>query len=152
MPNPVMLMIIEAGDVVVPVDSTHPLPTSLAALGDKTATEILDEATIAAGATTVLADCSSIDLSTGKITLVLTVEATYNAAAVLGIRIHVRTSYDNTNWDTENWDTWDANFAAGATIRQSEDYCTSPMYIKVLVENLDPAQAVTNVKVISTLG
>ena len=120
--------------------------------GAKTVTTVLDEATIAAGATTVLADCAAIDLSGGPLTLAITVEATYNGAATQGIRIHVRTSYDDTNYDTEDWDSWTPAFAAGSSIRQTKHYDTSPNYVRVLVENLDGVQAVTDVKVIATRG
>ncbi|MBA7627941.1 hypothetical protein ES703_35410 [subsurface metagenome] len=120
--------------------------------GVKTATTLLDKASIAASTTTVLADCTVIDISEGPTTLAIAVEATYHAAATLGIKIHVRTSYGGTNYDTEDWDSWTPSFGAGASIRQTKHYDISPMYIKVLVENLDPAQAVTDVKIISTVG
>jgi hypothetical protein len=120
--------------------------------GSKTATTVLDEASIAAGATTAIGDCDDIDLSGGASALALTVEATYNGAATQGIKVHVRTSYDGTNWDTEDWDSWNARFTAGDSIRQTKNYDTDPMYLRVLIENLDPAQAVTGVKVISAVG
>ena len=133
------------------VSFTNPMPVDITP-GVKEATTILDEASIAAPATTVLADCDAIDLSNGLGKLTLTIEATYDPAAVLGIKVHLRTSYDNTHYDTEDWDSWAANFAAGASIRQTKHYDTSPMYLKVLIENLDVAQPVTDVKVISVVG
>jgi len=133
------------------ISAANPLPVDTTP-GAKTATTVLDEASIAAGATTALGDCTAIDLSGGPPTLALTIEATYNAGATLGIRIHVRTSYDDTNYDTEDWDNWVAGFTAGASIRQTKHYDASPMYVKVLIENMDGAQAVTNVKVIATVG
>ncbi|HUV76236.1 MAG TPA: hypothetical protein VMW00_06295 [Dehalococcoidales bacterium] len=120
--------------------------------GTKTAPEVLNEATIAAAATTVIGDCDDIDLSHGPATLALTVEATYNAAATQGIRVHVLTSYDGVNFDTEDWSTWEVNFTAGATIRQTSVYNTDPYIVRVLVENLDPAQAVTGVVITATVG
>lgn len=207
------------------IDATNPLPVDITP-GVKTATTVLDEATIAAGATTALGDCTAINLTHGPATLAITVEATYNGAAVQGIRIHVRTSPTNSatgthtaaphatimtdanahfqvnelvgltivnvtdgssgvitantattvtvaalaggmlnqwstndvytiagaNYDTEDWDAWSAAFTAGASIRQTKHYDVSPAYVKVLVENLDAAQAVTDVRVISTVG
>jgi len=168
----------------------------------------------------------AINLSGGPATLALTIKARYNAAAVLGIRIHVRTSptndavgihtavasatimtdanahfivnelvgltienvtdgssgvitantetnitvaalaggtlnqwstndvfsVDGADYDTEDWDVWNPAFAANAVLRQTEHYDTNPMYLKVLVENLDAAQAVTDVEVIATVG
>jgi len=131
------------------ISAANPLPVDTSP-GVKTATTILDEASIAAGATTALGDCTAIDLSGGPATLALTIEATYNGAATQGIKIHVRTSYDGTNWDTIDWDSFTPSFTAGATIRQTKHYDVSPYAVKVLVENLDPAQTVTAVKVIST--
>ena len=80
----------------------------------KTAVQILNLATIAAAATSTLAQCDAIDLSAGQQSLAITVGCTYNPAAVAGIRIHVRTSYDGTNYDTVDWDTWIPGFTAGA--------------------------------------
>lgn len=112
---------------------------------------ILEEATLAAGATTTLADCRAIELADVE-RLAITVEATYDAAAAAGIKVHVRTSYDGTNYDTEDWDTWTpTGFAAGATIRQTKQYDTDPRFVKVLIENLDAGKAVTDLKVIATV-
>ena len=56
------------------------------------------------------------------------------------------------DYDTIDWDVWNPTFAAGAVLRQTEDYDTSPMYTKVLVENLDPARTVTDILVIAEVG
>ncbi len=170
---------------------------------------------------------SGLDLLGGPGTLALTVEAVYNAAAVLGIRVHVRTSPTNdatgthtpagasatimtdanalfqvnelvglrinnstdgssgvvtantlttvtvaalaggttdtwqqndvysipgADYDTIDWDVWNPSFTAGAAIRQTQHYDVSPGYVKVLVENLDAAQTVTDVTVRATVG
>jgi len=168
----------------------------------------------------------ALNLSGGPATLALTVKARYNAGAVLGIRIHVRTSptndatgthtaaahatimtdanahfivnelvgltienvtdgssgvitantettvtvaalaggtlnqwstndvysIDGADYDTEDWDMWDPAFAAGGVLRETKHYDTDPMFLKVLVENLDAAQTVTDVEVIATVG
>lgn len=133
------------------ISAANPLPVDTSP-GSKTATEVLTEAIIALATTTVIGDCDSIDLSGGPPTLTLTVEATYNAGAILGIRIHVRTSFDDADWDSIDWDVWNPSFTAGATIRQTMHYDSSPMYVRVLVENLDAAQSVTDVAVIATVG
>jgi hypothetical protein len=139
------------------IDALHappPIPVALApGAVPKVVTEILNEAVIAAAATTVLGDCVSIDMHTsGYNTLAITIETTYNAAATRGIRLHVLTSYDDADYDTEDWDMWEPNFAAGATIRQTKIYDTDPAYVRILVENLDAAQAVTNTIIHSTAG
>jgi len=133
------------------ISAANPLPVDTSP-GVKTAITILDEAIILAGATTGLGDCISIDLSGGPDTLALTVEATYAALATLGIRIHVRTSYNDADWDTEDWDVWNPAFVAGVPIRQTRHYDTSPMYVRVLVENLDLAEDVADVLIIATVG
>lgn len=133
------------------ISAANPLPVDTSP-GLKTATTALDEATIAAGATTALGDCTAIDLSDGEHTLALTVEATYDGTATQGIKIHVRTSYDGTNFDNIDWDSFTPSFTAGATIRQTKHYDTSPYAIKVLVENLDGVRTVTDVKIITVVG
>jgi hypothetical protein len=204
-----------------PVDAAHPLKVDITP-GEKVASIILNEASIAAADTTTLADCTPIDLTSGPVTLTLTIKCRYNAVATQGIRVHVITSPTNSatgthtaanhltimtdaaahfvanelvgltivnvtdgssgvitantettvtlaalvggpknrgttgdvytiggaDYDTIDWDTWDPTFAAGAVLRQTEDYGTCPLYIKVLIENLDPAQTVTDVQVI----
>ena len=194
--------------------------------GAKTATTILDKASIAIGATTALVDCATIDLSGGKDALALTVKAKYNAGAAAGIKLHLVTSPTNSasgahtaanhntvmtdanahfvaseligltiqnttdgssgivtanaattvtvaalaggtnnrwttgdvyaiagaDYDTDDWYSWTLAFAAGAVLRETKYYDVSPMYVKVLVENLDGGQTVTDVEVISAIG
>ena len=55
------------------------------------------------------------------------------------------------DYDTEDWDVWNPAFAVGGVLRETNHYDTGPMYVKVLVENLD-AVAVTDVEVIATVG
>ncbi|GAI98860.1 unnamed protein product, partial [marine sediment metagenome] len=61
----------------------------------KRAIDVLEEASIAASAITALADSKGINLIEAPSSLTLTVEATYDAAATQGIKIHVRTSLTN---------------------------------------------------------
>jgi len=207
------------------ISAANPLPVDISP-GNKTVATILDEAAIAAATTTGLVNCAAIDLRSGPDTLALTIKGRYNAAAVAGIRVHVRTSPTNqasgthpgavnpvvmtdpaahfivnelvgltinnvtdgssgvitantettvtvaalaggvtnqwnpgdaytipgADYDTADWDVWTPAFAAGLPVRQTEHYDTDPAYIKVLVENLDVAQTVTDVEVIATRG
>jgi len=75
------------------INAANPLPVDFTP-GNKVATTVLDEATIAAATTTVLAGCDAIDLTDGQPTLAITVKALYGAAAA-GIRLHVITSPTN---------------------------------------------------------
>lgn len=133
------------------VSSVNPLPVDITP-GAKVATQVLNVPLLAAGATTAIGDCTSIDLTGNPFLLALTVEATYAALATLGIRVHVLSSYDDIVWDTEDWDVWNPAFVAGGTIRETDDYDVCPMYLRVLIENLDPLQTVTNLAVVVTVG
>ncbi|GAI74926.1 unnamed protein product, partial [marine sediment metagenome] len=44
---------------------------------------------------------------------------------------------EGAGYDTEDWDSFTPAFAAGSSIRQTKHYDVDPVYIKVLVENLD---------------
>ncbi len=133
------------------ISAANPLPVDTSP-GLKTTTTILTDAVLAAAATTAIGDCASVDLRTGPLSLALTIVATYNGAATLGLRVHVRTSPDDVNWDSEDWDVWDAGFTAGAAMRETENYQTGPMYLRVLIENLDPAQTITALTVVAAVG
>ena len=57
------------------------------------------------------------------------------------------------DYDTPtDWDTWNPSFVANTVLRQTKHYDTHPLFVKVLVENLDPAVAVTDIRVISVRG
>jgi len=207
------------------ISSTNPMPVDTSP-GFKAVTTILDEAIIAAATTTALVNCDAIDITDGQGSLALTVKARYNALAVQGIKVHVRTSptndatgihtavasatimtdanahfivnelvgltienvpdgssgvvtantettvsvaalaggtlnlwstddvysIDGADYDSEDWDAWTPAFVAAAVLRQTKHYDTAPMYVKVLIENLDAFQTVTDVEVISTTG
>jgi hypothetical protein len=207
------------------ISAANPLPVDISP-GVKTASTILDEAIVAAGATTVLADCTPVDLTGGPTTLALTVKARYDVAATRGIRVHVVTSPTNSatgthtavadpvimtdatahfvvdeligltivnvtdgssgvitdndettvtvaalvggtlnqwslndvytiagaDYDIYDLDVWSPSFAINGVLRQTKLYETDEMFLKVLVENLDPAQIVTDVVVIVTKG
>jgi len=53
-------------------------------------------------------------------------------------------------YDTEDFDTWEPGFAAGTFIRQTKVYEPDPIWFKVLIENLDAVNAVTDVSVLFT--
>jgi hypothetical protein len=142
-----------AGDIirVTPVTGL-PVAGGLAPSGSKVSTKVVDLAAIALATTSTLAQCTAVDLSTNPRTMSITVEATYNIAATRGIVVHVRSSYNNVDYDTRDWDTWTPYFAANATIRQTKNYDVDPYGVKILIENLDPAQQVTAVKVYVAVG
>jgi len=53
-------------------------------------------------------------------------------------------------YDTEDFDTWEPGFVADTFIRQTKVYEPDPVFMKVLIENLDPAQSVTDVSALFT--
>lgn len=92
------------------------------------------------------------DGSAGVITA--NTELTVTVAALLGGATNQWNPDDayaipGADFDTEDFDAWNPAFAADAVLRQTKIYDTDPMYIKVLVENLDPIVAVTDVLVIA---
>ncbi|GAI67072.1 unnamed protein product, partial [marine sediment metagenome] len=59
---------------------------------------------------------------------------------------------EGAGYDTEDWSSFTPTFSAGSSIRQTEHYDVDPVYLKVLVENLDGDEAVTDVKIIMARG
>ncbi len=95
------------------------------------------------------------DGSSGVVTA--NTETTVTVAALAGGLLNQWTTGDaysiaGADYDATDWDTWTPAFAANTVLRQTKHYDTDPMYLKVLVENLDPAVAVTDIQVISTRG
>ncbi len=95
------------------------------------------------------------DGSSGVVTA--NTETTVTVAALAGGILNQWTTGDaysiaGADYDATDWDTWTPAFAANTVLRQTKHYDTDPMYLKVLVENLDPAVAVTDIQVISTRG
>lgn len=123
-------------------------------LTPKYSSVVLTETSIAAHATSPFVDSTVMDLRRKYSGAVITIQATYNALAVLGVRIHVLSSPDGISWDTADYDTWDAVFVAGGTIQQSKPYDTLPAYLAVQIENLEAiaGQPVTSVVVTATSG
>jgi len=104
-----------------------------------------------AGLTTSLNDCPPISLEHVS-TFAITVDCTYHVQAKAGLRIHVRASYDGIGYDTEDLYSFDISFRPGETVSKTIELDAKVMFIKVLVENLDKMQNVSNVKVTATLG
>jgi len=120
--------------------------------GEKRTYPVVKEASVAAGATTGLADCTEIPLS-GVDTLNLMVELTYGASATAdpGATVHLRSSSDGVDYDTQDYTSFDVPLDAGATARRTVNITPDPEYLKVLVENLT-GYDVTDLKVVATLG
>jgi hypothetical protein len=106
---------------------------------------------LGSGKTTSLADSPPVSLS--HITrLALTVECTYGKKAKKPIRIHVRASYDGMKYDTADLYTLDNDLRPGQLTRKTFQLDSKVRFIKVLVENTDQSQNVSDVKISATLG
>jgi len=82
----------------------------------------------------------------------LTVECTFSKRAKRGILLRVRSSPDGSKYDTVDLRTLVLRFRPGETCRQTFPLETDVRFVKVLVENLDEAEAVTDVKLTASLG
>ncbi|MHC4406633.1 MAG: glycoside hydrolase family protein [Planctomycetota bacterium] len=103
------------------------------------------------GRTTGLSGSSSVALS--QVTrAALTAECACGEKAQRGIRIHVRSSPDGLIYDTTDLSTFDVKPEPGRTCRQTFKLDHNVRFIKVLVENLDSSESVSDVKVTITLG
>ena len=114
--------------------------------------ERLTDASLAASASTALSDNEDLSKATSWL---LTITATFNAAATAGLRLYLYPTYDGTNFDTQPWDGWfwqmDVNDAGNPEIRTSPPLNVSPKGCKFLLTNLDGAQAITSITVHSVV-
>ena len=112
---------------------------------------VLNVDSLGPGRTTTLADSPPIGL--GSIAHAsLTAQCTYTGNATEPIRVHVRASYDGVAYDTADLSTFDNDLAPNATGRRTVGLDTNVRFVKVLVENRDRSEPVSDVKVVATLG
>ena len=112
---------------------------------------VLSVDSLDAGASTELAACPPISFQ--RISdAALTVECNYHTDAKAGLRVHVRASCDGINYDTEDLHTFDIPLVSGQRVSKTAELAAKVMFIKTIVENMDGAHDVTDVKVTATLG
>ncbi len=104
-----------------------------------------------AGKITSLEDSPPISLSSVS-EVFLTAECRHTRRAKKPIRIHVRASYNGINYDTSDLFSFDNDFKAGGIARKTLKLDKKVPFIKVLIENPEGAQAVSDVKVTATLS
>jgi len=110
---------------------------------------VLDK--LAPGASSILDDAPPICL--GNISrLSLTAECRYTDRASRPVRIHVRSSYDGLTYDTADLYTLDNELEPGHLSRKTFQLDSGVRFIKVIVENLDLEESISNVKIVTTLG
>ena len=112
---------------------------------------VLNIESLEAGKTTALADSPPISLANAS-SLALTAECDYSGNAREPIRVHIRSSFDGLNYDTVDLYTFANAIEPGKTARKTVELEPKVQFIKVLVENPDPAQSVSDVKITATLG
>ncbi len=112
---------------------------------------VLNLETLEGNKTTSLADSPVITLA--NITrLALTAECSYDAKASKPMIVHVRSSYDGLNYDTMDLYTFANGIRPGKTVRRTIEVEPKVQFIKILVENSDEEQSVSDVKITATLG
>lgn len=118
---------------------------------EKTAITIINETSLAGGASTALSDCTVLDFSRA-ITSMFELEATFDASATAGLTVKYYCSSDNTNYDTSAWLTDSVAVSAGNSVRVPlNPISTAPLYLKATITNEDATYAATNIKLIATV-
>jgi len=107
---------------------------------------VLSLASLGAGASTALDDCLPIETEDWK-SLAITCEASFATGATAGLRVHLRTSMDNVDYDEDDLDYFDVTHRPGAVGRKTAFVETDMKFLKVIVENLDTTNPVSDLKV-----
>ena len=95
--------------------------------------------------------CPAINLENAK-AISVTIQCTYEARSESGLRAHIKSSTDGLRFDTEDLATVDVPCRPGKQVRCTRSVEAGVMYIKIQVENLDGACAVTGISVDVTLS
>ena len=82
----------------------------------------------------------------------LTVEGEYGRKAKRPVRVHVRGSADGYEYDSIDLFTLDLPLRLGQLCRKTFDIDTNVKFIKVIAENPDEAETVSNLKITATLS
>ncbi|NQU23365.1 MAG: hypothetical protein HQ567_18955 [Candidatus Nealsonbacteria bacterium] len=112
---------------------------------------VLTRATLAPKTATSLEDCPPICLSSVK-RVALTVECTYHRKGVFPLTVAIHSSPDGERYDTVSLHNLVNSFDAGRRCQKTIEIDTSARFLKVLVNNPDPSQSISSIKVTATLG
>jgi len=94
----------------------------------------------------------SPSVSVSSITsLSLTVEYKYSQNATRPLKVHIRSSDDGLSYDTVDVLTFENGLRPGQTARRTVDCEPGGAFIKVLLENSDSSQGVSDLKINATL-
>jgi hypothetical protein len=106
---------------------------------------VLNKPRIEAGQETTLAIEDTRCVPLGNIANAsLTFECRFDPAAKNGVRIHVRSSLDGGRFDTEDFISYEVSPSPGQQVCQTFRLPTEVRFVKVLIENLDPAKPITD--------
>jgi len=112
---------------------------------------IINLDTLHANAVMTLNNTPQINLS--NITrLAVSAQCRYSNKSTKGLVLHVLASSDGEDYDTIDLFSLELDLKRGKKVKRTFDLSTAARFIKVLVENPDKKEAVTDVKVIATLG
>ncbi|MFH1918573.1 MAG: hypothetical protein ABIP48_01620 [Planctomycetota bacterium] len=112
---------------------------------------VLGRGVLAPKTATLLADSPPVCLA-GVERVALTAECVYSRKTNSGVQVHVHSSYDGVRYDTTPLHSLVVPLKPGELVRKTFELDTAARFIKVLVENLDPAESVADVKITATLG
>jgi hypothetical protein len=112
---------------------------------------VLQHDALPAGAITAMEDCVPLCLDNVS-HLSLTVECLFAPAAKGGLRIHIRSSHDGYHYDTTDWQTVEVICMPGQTVRKTVEVNASIQFAKLVVENLDREQGVSQLALTATMG
>ncbi len=108
-------------------------------------------ASLAGGTQTALEEACLLKIeSLGR--LALTVRCRYGSKAKEGLRLRVKSSSDGCCFDTTDWQTVQLEVRPGQQMQQTVSLPTNVRFIKVLVENPDASDKVTDIGVIASMG
>ncbi|NQT24013.1 hypothetical protein HQ585_01525 [candidate division KSB1 bacterium] len=82
----------------------------------------------------------------------ITAECTYSKKSNKPIRVHIFSSPDGLKYDTTDLVWFDNDFIPGKTAQKTFDVNTNARYIKVIIENLDGSQAVSDIIITASLS
>jgi hypothetical protein len=111
---------------------------------------LMQRPSVAAHTTTAEIDCPPLCLKDIR-QATLVVQCDYSPKATQGIRIHVRASRDGLSYTETDVQQFTPEFQAGQLSPTMLKLDTLPPYIKVSIENLDPAQGTGEVTVTAKL-
>jgi len=106
----------------------------------------LTEESLKAKASTALEACPPLSLEHAS-QAALTVSCLYDSKASAGLKLHVKSSYDGFRYDSGDFATFDDPAVPGELCQSTFSVNCSPRFIKVVVENPDPACKVQNLNV-----